>query len=154
MPVQHSPPERHAASQGRAKAVLTPAQRAPLDEILAVAQLRAHLDRKLNVEGAAQFKKEGIWPRRSSSFSGVVHVFPGISRTTFKDPGEDEAEEEENSVEKEGSDGTKVAPAPRGESQGTGGPTLVQSNQPVSCQSKPSSLAIIQQMTQILANLQ
>ncbi|MBW0503560.1 hypothetical protein O181_043275 [Austropuccinia psidii MF-1] len=148
MRVQHSPPERHAGSQGRAKAVLTPAQRAPLDGILAVPQLRAHLDRKPNVEGAAQFKKEGIWPRRSSSFSGVVNFFPGISRTSFKDLAEDEAKEEE------GSDGTKVAPAPMGESQGTGGPTVAQSNQPFSCQSKPYLLAIVQQMTQIMANLQ
>ncbi|MBW0479129.1 hypothetical protein O181_018844 [Austropuccinia psidii MF-1] len=61
--------------------------------------------------------------------------FPGLSRTTFKGPGE---EEEENSVEEEESDGTEGVPAPVGASQGTGGPTLAQSNQPVSHQSERS----------------
>ncbi|MBW0576955.1 hypothetical protein O181_116670 [Austropuccinia psidii MF-1] len=66
-------------------------------------------------------------------------------------PGE---EEEENSVEVEGSYGTEGASAPVGVSQGTGGPTLVKSEQPVSHQSEPSLLAIMQQITQIMANLQ
>ncbi|MBW0464011.1 hypothetical protein O181_003726 [Austropuccinia psidii MF-1] len=69
-------------------------------------------------------------------------------------PGEDGEEEEENSVEKEESDGTEGAPALVGVPQGTGGPTLAQSYQPVSHQSGPSLLAIMQQMTQIMANLQ
>ncbi|MBW0527576.1 hypothetical protein O181_067291 [Austropuccinia psidii MF-1] len=56
-------------------------------------------------------------------------------------PGEDGEEEEENS------DGTKGVPAPVGASQGTGGPTLAHSNQPVSHKSEPSLFAIIQQMT-------
>ncbi|MBW0552770.1 hypothetical protein O181_092485 [Austropuccinia psidii MF-1] len=74
--------------------------------------------------------KEGRGPRRSNSFSGVVDSFPGLSRTTLKGPGEDGEEEEENSVEEEESDGTEGVPAPVGESQGTGGPTLAQSNHP------------------------
>ncbi|MBW0494132.1 hypothetical protein O181_033847 [Austropuccinia psidii MF-1] len=37
---------------------------------------------------------------------------------------------------------------------GTGGPALAQSDQPVSPQSEPSLLAIMQQITQIMANLQ
>ncbi|MBW0588106.1 hypothetical protein O181_127821 [Austropuccinia psidii MF-1] len=37
---------------------------------------------------------------------------------------------------------------------GTGGVTLAQSDQPVSHQSEPSLLAIMQQMTQIMTNLQ
>ncbi|MBW0574962.1 hypothetical protein O181_114677 [Austropuccinia psidii MF-1] len=77
-----------------------------------------------------------------------------LSRTTLKGPGEDGEEEEENSVEEEESDGTEGVPAPVGAPQGTGGPTLAQSNQPVSHQSKPSLLAIMQQMTQVMANLQ
>ncbi|MBW0574872.1 hypothetical protein O181_114587 [Austropuccinia psidii MF-1] len=85
------------------------------------------------MEGAVQSRKEGREPRRSSSFSGV---------------------EEENSVEEEDSDGTEGVPAPVGASQGTGGPTLAQSDQPVSHQSEPSLLAIMRQMTQIMANLQ
>ncbi|MBW0506522.1 hypothetical protein O181_046237 [Austropuccinia psidii MF-1] len=50
--------------------------------------------------------------------------------------------------------GTEGVPAPVGASQGTGGPTLAESNQPVSHQSEPSLLAIIQKMTQIMTNLQ
>ncbi|MBW0480343.1 hypothetical protein O181_020058 [Austropuccinia psidii MF-1] len=83
------------------------------------------------MEGAATSRKEGIGPRRSNSFSGVVGGFPGTSRTNFKGPGEDV-----------------------GEFQGTGGPTLAQSDQSVSHQSEPSLLAIMHQMTQIMANLQ
>ncbi|MBW0491603.1 hypothetical protein O181_031318 [Austropuccinia psidii MF-1] len=69
-------------------------------------------------------------------------------------PGEDGEEEEENSVEEEESDGTKGVPAPVGASQGTGGPTLAQSNQPESNNSETSLLAIMKQRTQIMANLQ
>ncbi|MBW0587676.1 hypothetical protein O181_127391 [Austropuccinia psidii MF-1] len=64
-------------------------------------------------------------------------------------PGEDGEEEEENYVEEEESYGMEGVPAPVGASQGTGGPTLAQSNQ-----SEPSLLAIMQQMNQIIANLQ
>ncbi|MBW0575892.1 hypothetical protein O181_115607 [Austropuccinia psidii MF-1] len=109
---------------------------------------------QLYVEGEAPSKKEGRGPRRSSSFSGVVGGFPGFSRTTFKGPGENGEEEEENSVEEEESDGTEVVPAPVGASQGTSGPTLAHSDQPVSHQFKLSLLDIMQKMTQIMANLQ
>ncbi|MBW0506691.1 hypothetical protein O181_046406 [Austropuccinia psidii MF-1] len=61
-------------------------------------------------------------------------------------PGEDGKEEEENSVEEEDYDGTEGVPAPVGASQGIGGPTLAQS--------EPSLLAIMQQMTHIMENLQ
>ncbi|MBW0579897.1 hypothetical protein O181_119612 [Austropuccinia psidii MF-1] len=146
MPIQHSPPARQTRSQSRTQTVLTPTPRAPLDGTPEVPQLRAHLDRGPNVEGAAPSSKEGRVPRRSSSFSGVVGGFPGLSRTTFKFPGEDGEEEED-------SDGTEGVPAPVGASQGTGGPTLAQSNKPASHQSEPSLLAIIQQMAHIMANL-
>ncbi|MBW0473496.1 hypothetical protein O181_013211 [Austropuccinia psidii MF-1] len=131
MPVQHSPPARQTRSQARAQAVLTPTPRAPLDGTLPVPQLRAQLDRVPHMEGAEPSRKEGGGPRRSNG-----------------------EEEEENSVEEEESDGTKGVPAPVGASQGTRGLTSAQSNQPVSHQSEPSLLAIIQQMTQIIANLQ
>ncbi|MBW0590468.1 hypothetical protein O181_130183 [Austropuccinia psidii MF-1] len=147
MPIQHSPPARKTRSQARTQAVLTPTQRAPLDSTPAVPQLRARIDRGSHIEGAAPSRKEGRGPRRSSSFSGVVGGFPGLSRTTLKGPGEDGEEKEENSVEEEESDGTEGAPAPVGASQGTGGPTLTQCYQPVSNQSEPSLLAIMQQMT-------
>ncbi|MBW0589921.1 hypothetical protein O181_129636 [Austropuccinia psidii MF-1] len=154
MPIQHSPPARQTRSQARTQAVLTPTPRAPLDGTPAVSQLRAKLDRGPILEGAAPSRKEGRVPRRSSSFSGVVGRFPGTSRTTFRGPGEDGEEEEESSVEEKDSDGSEGFPAPVEASQGTGGPTLAQSNQPVSHQSEPFLVAIMQQMTQIMANLQ
>ncbi|MBW0467097.1 hypothetical protein O181_006812 [Austropuccinia psidii MF-1] len=95
------------------------------------------------MEEAAPSRKEGRFPRRSNSFSGVVNQFPGLSRTGFKGPGEDGEEEEEKSVEEEGSDGTEGVPAPVGASQRTGGPTLSQSSQPVSHHSEPYLLAIM-----------
>ncbi|MBW0578228.1 hypothetical protein O181_117943 [Austropuccinia psidii MF-1] len=106
------------------------------------------------MEGAAPSRKEGRGPRRSFSLSGVVDRFPGFSITSLKVQGEDDDEEEENSVEEEESDVTEGLPAPVGASQSSGGPTLAQSDQPVSNQSEPSLLAIMQQMTQIMANLQ
>ncbi|MBW0552756.1 hypothetical protein O181_092471 [Austropuccinia psidii MF-1] len=124
-----------------------------LDGTPAVSQLRAKLDRGPIWEGAAPSWKEGRGPRRSSSFSGVVGGFPGTSRTIFKGPGEDGEEEDENSVEEEESDGTEDVTAPVEASQGTGGPTLAQSNQPVSHESEPPLLAIMQKMTQVMANL-
>ncbi|MBW0524979.1 hypothetical protein O181_064694 [Austropuccinia psidii MF-1] len=81
-------------------------------------------------------------------------LFNGLSRNTLKVPGEDGEEEDRNYVEEEESDGTEGVPAPVGASQGTGGPALAKSNQPVSNQSKPSLLAVMQQMTQIMPNLQ
>ncbi|MBW0491725.1 hypothetical protein O181_031440, partial [Austropuccinia psidii MF-1] len=130
-PIQHSPPARQPRSQAKAQAVLTPTPKAPLDRTPAVPQLRSH-------HGRSSIIQEGRGPSRSKSSSGVVDEFPELSRTTFKDPSEDGEEEEENS------DGTEGVPAPVGASQGTGGPTLAQSNQPVSHQSEPSLLAIIQ----------
>ncbi|MBW0556114.1 hypothetical protein O181_095829 [Austropuccinia psidii MF-1] len=124
IPIQHSPPERQTRCKARAQAVLTPTPRPPLDGTPAVPQLRAQLDRGPHMEGAAPSRKEGRGPRRSSSF-------PGVSRTNLNGPGEDGEEEE--------SDGTEGAPSPVGVSQGTGGPTLAQS--------EPSLLAIMQKMT-------
>ncbi|MBW0464578.1 hypothetical protein O181_004293 [Austropuccinia psidii MF-1] len=86
-----------------------------------------------------------LWKRKSLM---VLKVFLLLG------PGEDGEEEEENSVEEEESDGTEGVPAPVEASQDTEGPTLAQSNETVSNQSEPSLLAIMQQMTQTLANLQ
>ncbi|MBW0575093.1 hypothetical protein O181_114808 [Austropuccinia psidii MF-1] len=98
MPIQHSPPATQTRSQARTQAILTPTPRAPLDGIPAVPQLRAQLDRGPILEGEAPSRKEVRGPRRSNSFSGVFGRFPGISRTTFKGPGEDGEEEEENYI--------------------------------------------------------
>ncbi|MBW0570294.1 hypothetical protein O181_110009 [Austropuccinia psidii MF-1] len=154
MPVEHSPPARQTRSQARAQASLTPTPRVPLDGTPAVPQLRAQLDRGPRMEGAAPSRKEGGGPRRSISLSGVVVRFPGFLRTNIKAQGENDDDEEENSVEEEDSDCTEGVPAPVGASQSTGEPTLAQSDQPVSHQSEPSLLAIMQQMTQIMANIQ
>ncbi|MBW0478329.1 hypothetical protein O181_018044 [Austropuccinia psidii MF-1] len=154
MPIQHSPPARKTRSWARAQAVLTPTSRAPLDGIPEVPQLRAQLDGGPHMEGEEPSMKEGRGPRRSNYFSGVAGRFPRTSRTIFRGPGEDGEEEEENAVEEEEFDGTEGIPAPVGESQGTGGPTLAQSYQPVSHQFEPSLLAIMQQMTQLMANCQ
>ncbi|MBW0503363.1 hypothetical protein O181_043078 [Austropuccinia psidii MF-1] len=129
MPIQHSLPARNIIFEAIAQAVLTTTPRALL------------------ASNQAEGRKEGRGPRRSNYFTGIL-------RTTFKGPGEDGEEEEENSVEEEEYDGTEGVPAPMGESQGTGGPTRALSNQPVFHQSEPSLLAIMQQMTQIMANLQ
>ncbi|MBW0475201.1 hypothetical protein O181_014916 [Austropuccinia psidii MF-1] len=84
------------------------------------------------MEGEAPSREEGRGPRRSIFFSGVGGRFPGLSWTTFKGPGEDCEEEEEISVEEEDSDGTEGVPVPVESSQGMGGPTLAQSDQPFS----------------------
>ncbi|MBW0555173.1 hypothetical protein O181_094888 [Austropuccinia psidii MF-1] len=125
MPIENSPPARQTSSQAKAQAALTTTPRAPLDGTPAFPQLRAQLDRGPRMEGAAPSRKEERGPRRSISLSGV-----------------------------EESDGTEGVPAPVGVSQSTGGATLAQSDQPVSHQYEPSLLAIMQEMTQIMANLQ
>ncbi|MBW0572465.1 hypothetical protein O181_112180 [Austropuccinia psidii MF-1] len=105
MPLQHSPPARQTRSQARAKAVLTPTPRALFDGTPAVPPLKDQSRREQHHPGR---KEEG--------------------------PGEDGEEEEGISVEEEESDGTEAAPAPVGASEGTRGPTLAQSDQPVSHQ--------------------
>ncbi|MBW0491618.1 hypothetical protein O181_031333 [Austropuccinia psidii MF-1] len=77
-----------------------------------------------------------------------------MSRTYFNVLGEYGEEEEENSVEEEGSNGTEGFPAAVGEYEGTGRQTLAKSNQNCFPQSEPSFFAIMQQMTCIMANLQ
>ncbi|MBW0466603.1 hypothetical protein O181_006318 [Austropuccinia psidii MF-1] len=154
MRIQHSPPARKTRSHARTQAVLTQTPRAPLDSTPEVPQLMAQLDRGPNMEGEAPSRNKARGPKRSNSFSGVVGSFSGLSRTTFNGPGDNGEEEDKNSVEEEESDGTEGVPAPVGASQGIGGPNLAQSDQPVSHQYEPSFLAIMQQMTQIMANIQ
>ncbi|MBW0588842.1 hypothetical protein O181_128557 [Austropuccinia psidii MF-1] len=88
-----------------------------------------------------------LTPTPRAPLDGTPAV-PQLRAQLDRGPCED-GEEEKNSVEEEGSDGTEGVPSPVGASQGTGGPTLAQSNQP-----EPSLLAIMQQMTHIMANLQ
>ncbi|MBW0500498.1 hypothetical protein O181_040213 [Austropuccinia psidii MF-1] len=125
MTIKHSPPARKTRSQARAQARTQYGRSSPIQE----GRKRA---RKINL-----------------TFRSSWQIYK-----TFKGPGEDGEEEEENFVEEAESDGTEGVPAPVGESQGTGGTTLAQYNQPVSHQSEPSLLAIMQPMTQIMSNLQ
>ncbi|MBW0553095.1 hypothetical protein O181_092810 [Austropuccinia psidii MF-1] len=123
MPIQHSPPTRQTRSQARTQALLTPTPKAPSDGTPAVSQLRTHFGRSSTIQGGRKRAKR------------------------IKGPGEDGEEEEEES------DGTEGVPAPVGAAQVTEGPTLAQSNQPFSHQSEPFLLAIMEQITQIMANL-
>ncbi|MBW0506918.1 hypothetical protein O181_046633 [Austropuccinia psidii MF-1] len=123
-------PSKQIITQARAQAVPTPTPRVLLDSTPAVPKLRAQLDRGPHWKGEAPSRKEG------------------------RGPGEDGEEEVKNSGEEEDSDGTEGAPAPVGASQDIGRPTLAQSNKPVSNQSEPSLLAIMQKMTQSMANIQ
>ncbi|MBW0499487.1 hypothetical protein O181_039202 [Austropuccinia psidii MF-1] len=150
----HSTPERQTRSQARAQAVLTPTPRVALDGTPVVPQLRPQLYRVPHLEGAAPSRKEGRGPRRSNFLLRAVGGFPGLSRTTFKGPGEDGEEGEENSVKEEESDGMEGVPAPVVESQGTGRPTLAKYHHPFFHQSEPFSFTIMQKMTQIMANNQ
>ncbi|MBW0520853.1 hypothetical protein O181_060568 [Austropuccinia psidii MF-1] len=127
MPIQHSPPGRQTISQARTHAFLTPTPNFPLDGNPEVPQL----------------SNEGLIRQRSNNGRRIM-------QTTLK--GSDE--EEDNYVEEEDSDVNETSPAPVGESQGTGAPSLSQSNQPVSHQFEPSSLALIKQMAKIIANHQ
>ncbi|MBW0477188.1 hypothetical protein O181_016903 [Austropuccinia psidii MF-1] len=95
-----------------------------------------------------------ITPTPTAPLEGTPEVPQLRAQTNFKGPGEDGEEEEVNSVEEEESDGTEGIRAPVGESQHTGGPTIAQSNTPFSHQFEPYLLAIMQKMTQIIANLQ
>ncbi|MBW0512327.1 hypothetical protein O181_052042 [Austropuccinia psidii MF-1] len=97
-------------------------------------------------------------PERQTRSQATIQAVPTPTPrapldSTSAAPGEDDEEEEENYVEEEESDGTEATTAPVGAPQGTGRPTLAKSDQPVSHQSEPSLLAIMQQMTQIMANL-
>ncbi|MBW0537138.1 hypothetical protein O181_076853 [Austropuccinia psidii MF-1] len=124
MPLQHSPPARHTRSQARTQAVLTPTPRAPLDGTPS----------SFSPEG--QIGQRTHFGRRSTIQEGRKSV----KKIKF--------------LFRSRSDGTEAAPAPVGASEGTRGATIAQFDQPVSHQTEPSLLAIMQQMTQIMANLQ
>ncbi|MBW0485061.1 hypothetical protein O181_024776 [Austropuccinia psidii MF-1] len=96
--------------------------------------MRAHLDRGLIIEGAEPFRKEE--GKEDQNLSQELE------------------EEEENSEEEEASDGNEVFLIPVGESEVTGERNLAQSNQTVTHQCEPYLLAIMQQMTQIMSNIQ
>ncbi|MBW0583716.1 hypothetical protein O181_123431 [Austropuccinia psidii MF-1] len=90
MLIQPSNPARQTRYQAITQAFLTSTPRAPLEITPEVSQRRAQLNRGPHIEGAAP------------------------SRKTFKGPGDAGEEEEENSVEEEGSNGTEGVPATLG----------------------------------------
>ncbi|MBW0508040.1 hypothetical protein O181_047755 [Austropuccinia psidii MF-1] len=94
---------KQTRSQARSQAVLTPTPRAPLDSTPAVPQLRAQYGRRSTIQ-------EGR--KRAKNIKFFIRSSLQIPRT-FKGPGEDSEEEEEES------DGTEGVPAPVGASQGT-----------------------------------
>ncbi|MBW0517085.1 hypothetical protein O181_056800 [Austropuccinia psidii MF-1] len=87
MSICHAPPASQTRSQARVQAVHTQTPRAPLYGTSAVPKMRAQLNRRPYLEGADAARKEERGLTRSSSFSGVVGGFPGLSRTIFKGPG-------------------------------------------------------------------
>ncbi|MBW0472073.1 hypothetical protein O181_011788 [Austropuccinia psidii MF-1] len=111
MPVKHSPHARYTRYQVRTQAVLTPTPRGPADGTPEVPQLRAHSDRGPIMEGEASSSKEGQGQRISRYFSGVLGAFPGMSKTSFKGPGQDGKEEEKNYMKEEDTEDTKFVPA-------------------------------------------
>ncbi|MBW0486166.1 hypothetical protein O181_025881 [Austropuccinia psidii MF-1] len=64
------------------------------------------------MEGAAPFIKEGMKPRRSRSFSGLLGGYPGTSQGPRGRLGEAEDEEGEESVEEKYFEETEVESAP------------------------------------------
>ncbi|MBW0554907.1 hypothetical protein O181_094622 [Austropuccinia psidii MF-1] len=107
MPILHSPPARQTRSLARAKSFITPTPRAPSScGHHRSSSTGGPIRQRTPLEEAAPSRKEGKGPRRSNSFSGVVGGFPGLSNITFKGPGEDGEDGEENSVEEEYSNGT------------------------------------------------
>ncbi|MBW0506795.1 hypothetical protein O181_046510, partial [Austropuccinia psidii MF-1] len=86
-----------------------------------------------------------LTPTPRDPLDGTTAV-PQLRAQLYRGSREVGEEEEENSMEEEDSDGTEGAPAPVGVPKGTGGPTVVHS--------EPTLLAIMQQMTQNMANLQ
>ncbi|MBW0474950.1 hypothetical protein O181_014665 [Austropuccinia psidii MF-1] len=133
MDVQHSPPESNTRSQDRPQAVLASRPIIPHVGTQAAPPLRADLHREPIMEAEAPSMKEGKGQEDQINFWEFL--------------------EEENSVGELGSDGTEVVLVPVGVSEGTGGPNLALSNQPGSNLSYPAMLAILQKMTQIMANI-
>ncbi|MBW0581877.1 hypothetical protein O181_121592 [Austropuccinia psidii MF-1] len=126
MPVQHSPPGNNTRSQGN-RAVLTPTERVPLDHTPSVHQLSSNLDR------AAPSRRGVMKSRRSSSFSGLLGGYPGMSEVARAILGEAEYEEWEDSEE------TEVETALAGAPEASEAANLAHSNQPLVSQAEPNS---------------
>ncbi|MBW0532156.1 hypothetical protein O181_071871 [Austropuccinia psidii MF-1] len=152
MPVQHSPTAKHTRSQ-RNPAVLTPTKRVPLDHTPSVHQLSANLDRGPPMKGTAPSRRGGMKSRRSTSFSGLLGGYLGMSEGARARLGEVEDEEGEESVEEEDSGETEVEDALANSPEVMQGSNIAPTNQPLVSQYYPSLLKIMEQMVTILGKL-
>ncbi|MBW0566218.1 hypothetical protein O181_105933 [Austropuccinia psidii MF-1] len=91
--------------------------------------------------------------RRSSSFSGLLGGYPGISGGSRVRLGKVEDEEGEESVEEENSGETKVEDALENAPEVPQGSNLAPTNQSLVSQSYPSVLKIMEQMATIMGQL-
>ncbi|MBW0550824.1 hypothetical protein O181_090539 [Austropuccinia psidii MF-1] len=152
MPVKHSPPSKNTRSQSN-PAFLTPTERVPLDRTQSVQQLSANLDRGPPMEGEAPSRRGGMKSRRSSSFSGLLGGYPGMSEGARARLGEVEDEEGEESVEEEDSGEAEVADALANAPEVPQGSNLAPTSQPLVSQCDPSLLKIMEQMASIMGQL-
>ncbi|MBW0565495.1 hypothetical protein O181_105210 [Austropuccinia psidii MF-1] len=130
MPFQNSPPAKNTRSQ-RNPSVITPTARVPLDRTPSVHQLCANLDRGPPMEGEATSRRGGMKSRRSTSFSGLLGGYPGISEGARARLGEAGDEEGEGSVEEEESEETKVETSLAGGPEASEAANLAHPNQPL-----------------------
>ncbi|MBW0514043.1 hypothetical protein O181_053758 [Austropuccinia psidii MF-1] len=151
-PVQNNPPAKNTRSQ-RDTAVLTPTARFPLDRTPSVHQLSANLDRGPPMEGAAPLRRGGIKTRRSTSFSGLLGGYPGMSEGARSRLGETKDEEGEESVEEEDSEESEVATALGGVPEASEAENLAHFIQPLVSQAEPNFLKMMEQMTQFMGKL-
>ncbi|MBW0474571.1 hypothetical protein O181_014286 [Austropuccinia psidii MF-1] len=84
MHIQHSPPEKPTVSHSRTQAVCTPTPRQPLDGTSEVHQLRDRLERGEIIEGTAPSRKEGRGPRKPRDFIRVLVLFLSYQRPLSK----------------------------------------------------------------------
>ncbi|MBW0565989.1 hypothetical protein O181_105704 [Austropuccinia psidii MF-1] len=152
IPVKHSPPAKNTRSQ-RNPAVLTPTARVPLDCTRSIHQMSANLDRGPPMEGEAPSRRGGMKSRRSRSCSGLLGGYPGMSEDARARLGEVEAEEGEESVEKEDSGDTEVADALKNAPEVPQGSNLALSSKPLVSQTEPSLLQMMEKMTQFMGQL-
>ncbi|MBW0478179.1 hypothetical protein O181_017894 [Austropuccinia psidii MF-1] len=152
MPVQHSPPANNTRSH-RHQAVLTPAERAPLDCTTSVNQLSENLDRVPPIEGAEPSRRGGVKSGISRSFSVLLGGYQSISQGPRRRSGEAEDEEGEGSVEKEESEETEVEAALAGPPEASEAANIAPFNQPLLSQAEQKFLKMMEQMTEFMGQL-
>ncbi|MBW0490611.1 hypothetical protein O181_030326 [Austropuccinia psidii MF-1] len=115
--------------------------------------MSANLDRQQPMEGAAPSRRGGMKSKRSSSFSGLLGGYPGMSGHARARLGEVEDAEGEESVEEEDSGKSEVADALENVPEVPQGSELALSSQPLVSQTEPSLLKMMEQMTQFMGQI-